>query len=105
MKRILVIEDDKDIVELVRYNLEKDGFQVASSADGATGLAQIRKAPPDLLVLDLMLPKLSGLEICKGVRKDVRLHRLPVGILTAKGEEADRVGGLKLGPDASVPKP
>ena len=81
MKRVLVIEDDKDIVELVRYNLEKDGYQVFSSGDGTTGLAQVRKAPPDLLILDLMLPKLSGLEICKEVRKDVSLNRLPVLIL------------------------
>lgn len=105
MKRVLVIEDDKDIVELVRYNLEKDGYQVTASADGATGLAQIRKAPPDLLVLDLMLPKLSGLEICKEVRKDMGLNRLPVLILTAKGEEADRVVGLELGADDYVTKP
>jgi len=105
MKRILVIEDDKDIVELVKYNLEKDGFQVASTGDGANGLTQVRKAPPDLLVLDLMLPKLSGLEICKEVRKDVALNRLPILILTAKGEEADRVVGLELGADDYVTKP
>src|ERR1700747_794791 len=76
MKRVLVIEDDKDIVELVKYNLEKDGYQLYSSADGATGLAQVRKTPPDLLILDLMLPKVSGLEICKEVRKEVSLTRL-----------------------------
>jgi two-component system, OmpR family, alkaline phosphatase synthesis response regulator PhoP len=105
MKRVLVIEDDKDIVELVRYNLEKDGYQVVASSDGATGLAQIRKAPPDILILDLMLPKLSGLEICKEVRKDVSLNRLPILILTAKGEEADRVVGLELGADDYVTKP
>jgi two-component system alkaline phosphatase synthesis response regulator PhoP len=105
MKRILLIEDDKDIVELVRYNLEKDGYQVLSAAEGASGLAQIRKAPPDLLVLDLMLPKLSGLEICKEVRKDISLNRLPILILTAKGEEADRVVGLELGADDYVTKP
>jgi two-component system, OmpR family, alkaline phosphatase synthesis response regulator PhoP len=105
MKRIQVIEDDKDIIELVRYNLEKDGFQVIASSDGATGLAQIRKAPPDLVVLDLMLPKLSGLDICKEVRKDASLNRLPILILTAKGEEADRVVGLELGADDYVTKP
>jgi two-component system alkaline phosphatase synthesis response regulator PhoP len=105
MKRVLVIEDDKDIVELVRYNLEKDGYQIMASSDGAMGLAQIRKAPPDLLILDLMLPKLSGLEICKEVRKDVGLNRLPILILTAKGEEADRVVGLELGADDYVTKP
>ena len=105
MKRVLVIEDDKDIVELVRYNLEKDGYQVSASADGATGLAQIRKVAPDLLILDLMLPKLSGLEICKEIRKDVTLNRLTILILTAKGEEADRVVGLELGADDYVTKP
>jgi len=105
MKRILVVEDDKDIVELVRYNLEKDGYQVAANSDGATGLAQIRKTPPDLLILDLMLPKFSGLDICKEVRRDVSLNRLPILILTAKGEEADRVVGLELGADDYVTKP
>src|SRR6202790_4553880 len=105
MKRILVVEDDKAIVELVRYNLEKDGFQVAASGDGATGLAQVRKAPPDLLILDLMLPKVAGLDICKEVRRDASLNRLPILILTAKGEEADRVVGLELGADDYVTKP
>jgi two-component system alkaline phosphatase synthesis response regulator PhoP len=105
MKRILVIEDDKDIVELVRYNLEKDGYQVTSTGDGGAGLAQLRKSPPDLLVLDLMLPKISGLDICKDVRRDAGLNRLPILILTAKGEEADRVVGLELGADDYVTKP
>ena len=105
MKRILLVEDDKDIVELVRYNLEKEDFQVMSTADGAAGLTQIRKAMPDLLILDLMLPKLSGLDICKEIRRDASLNRLPVLILTAKGEEADRVVGLELGADDYVTKP
>jgi two-component system, OmpR family, alkaline phosphatase synthesis response regulator PhoP len=105
MKRILVIEDDKDIVELVRYNLEKDGYQVLASGDGANGLAQIRRMPPDLLILDLMLPKMSGLEVCKEIRKDINLNRLPILILTAKGDEADRVVGLELGADDYVTKP
>ncbi|MGB6482494.1 MAG: response regulator [Candidatus Acidiferrales bacterium] len=103
--RILVVEDDKDIVELVRYNLEKDDYQVTACSDGATGLAQIRKSPPDLLLLDLMLPKLSGLEICKEIRRDDRLGRLPILMLTARGEEADRVVGLELGADDYVTKP
>ncbi len=101
----MVVEDDKDIVELVRYNLEKDGYQVTASGDGATGLAQIRKSPPDLLILDLMLPKLSGLEICREIRRDDRLGRLPILMLTARGEEADRVVGLELGADDYVTKP
>lgn len=103
--RILVIEDDKDIVELVRYNFEKDGYQVTACSDGATGLAQVRKCVPDLLVLDLMLPKLSGLEICKEIRRDDRLARLPILMLTARGDEADRVVGLELGADDYVTKP
>lgn len=103
--RVLLIEDDKDIVELVRYNLEKDGYQVSACSDGAIGLAQIRKTPPDLLLLDLMLPKLSGLEICKEIRRDDRLGRLPILIISARGEEADRVVGLELGADDYVTKP
>jgi len=105
MKRILLIEDDKDIVELVRYNLEKEGFQVVAASDGLTGLGQLKKSPPDLLLLDLMLPRLSGLEICKEVRRDASLNRLPILILTARGEEADRVVGLELGADDYVTKP
>lgn len=103
--RILIIEDDKDIVELVRYNLEKDGYQVGACSEGVAGLAQIRKTSPDLLILDLMLPKLSGLEICKEIRRDDKLNRLPILMLTARGEEADRVVGLELGADDYVTKP
>jgi len=105
VKRILIVEDDRDIVELVRYNLEQEGFSVAAQADGASGLAQIRKAPPDLLILDLMLPRLSGLEICKAVRREPILNRLPILMLTARGEESDRVIGLELGADDYVTKP
>lgn len=104
-KKILLIEDDRDIVELVRYNMEKEGFQLMAVGDGASGLAQVRKSPPDLLLLDLMLPKLSGLEICKEVRRDETLNRLPIVMLTARGEEADRVVGLELGADDYVTKP
>ena len=103
--RILIIEDDKDIVELVRYNLEKEGFQALACGDGASGLGQIKKSPPDLLVLDLMLPKISGLEICKEIRRDDKLNRLPILMLTARGDEADRVVGLELGADDYVTKP
>jgi phosphate regulon transcriptional regulator PhoB len=105
MKRILIIEDDRDIVELVRYNLANEGFQVTSAGDGSTGLAQVKKTPPDLLLLDLMLPKLSGLEICKEIRRDASLNRLPILMLTARGEEADRVVGLEMGADDYVTKP
>ncbi|HKV28615.1 MAG TPA: response regulator transcription factor [Candidatus Acidoferrales bacterium] len=103
--RVLIIEDDKDIVELVRYNLEKDSFHVVACGDGVAGLAQIRKSSPHLLILDLMLPKLSGLEICKEIRRDEKLNRLPILMLTARGEEADRIVGLELGADDYVTKP
>src|SRR5260221_13553370 len=83
MKRVLLIEDDRDIGELVRYNLEREGFQVAAATDGASGLAQIRKTPPDILLLDLMQQKLSGLHICKEIRPDTSLTRLPILMLTA----------------------
>ena len=105
MKRILIIEDDRDIVELVRYNLTNEGFQVSAAHDGSTGLSTLKKTPPDLLLLDLMLPKLSGLEICREVRRDDSLNRLPILMLTARGEEADRVVGLEMGADDYVTKP
>lgn len=105
MKRILIIEDDRDIVELVRYNLGNEGFQVSVALDGEAGLAALKKSPPDLLLLDLMLPKLSGLDICREVRKDDSFSRLPVLMLTARAEEADRVVGLEIGADDYVVKP
>jgi phosphate regulon transcriptional regulator PhoB len=105
VKRILIIEDDRDIVELVRYNLTSEGFEVSAAGDGILGLAQLRKAPPDLLLLDLMLPKMTGLEICKEIRRDAALNRLPILMVTARGEEADRVVGLEMGADDYVTKP
>ena len=105
MKRVLIIEDDKDIVELVRYNLANEGFQVSAAFDGSAGLNTLKKTPPDLLLLDLMLPKLSGLEICREVRRDDSLNRLPILMLTARGDEADRVVGLEMGADDYVTKP
>jgi phosphate regulon transcriptional regulator PhoB len=105
MRRVLIIEDDKDIVELVRYNLEKEGFQVSSAEDGVAGLAQAKSTPPDLLVLDLMLPRLPGLDVCKELRRDESLPKFPILVLTARGEEADRVVGLEMGADDYVTKP
>src|SRR6202051_1243829 len=105
MKRILIIEDDRDIVELVRYNLANEGFQVNAAFDGSSGLNTLKKTPPDLLLLDLMLPKLSGLDICREIRRDDSLNRLPILMLTARGDEADRVVGLEMGADDYVTKP
>ena len=105
MKRILIIEDDRDIVELVRYNLANEGFQVQAASDGSSGLSALKKNPPDLLLLDLMLPKISGLDICREIRRDESLNRLPILMLTARGDEADRVVGLEMGADDYVTKP
>src|SRR5260370_26699144 len=96
MKRILIIEDDRDIVELVRYNLANEGFQVNAAFDGSSALNSLHKTPPDLLLLDLMLPKVSGLDICREGRLDESLNRLPILNLTSRGEQADRVVGLQM---------
>ncbi len=105
MKRILIIEDDKGIVELVRYALEKEAFEVAAALDGVSGLARVKQQTPDLLILDLMQPRLSGLEICRQIRSDRKLRRLPVLILSVRSHEADRVTALELGADDYVTKP
>ncbi len=101
-ERIAVIEDDREITKLLRYNLEQDGYTVLYAGDGEAGLALVRKSRPDLVILDLMLPKMSGLEVCKIVRAE---SAVPIIILTAKREETDRVLGLELGADDYVTKP
>jgi two-component system alkaline phosphatase synthesis response regulator PhoP len=105
MKRVLVIEDDPDVVELLRYNLEKEDFEVDAAFDGKAGLEKIKRGSVDLLVLDLMLPGLSGIEVCKEIRKSLDIASLPVIVLTARGDETDRVLGLELGADDYVTKP
>ncbi|HZT70346.1 MAG TPA: response regulator [Terriglobia bacterium] len=104
-QRIVIIEDEKDIVDLVRYNFRKEGFDVESFSSGKEGLEYLRKNPADLILLDIMLPDLDGIEICKRVRADERLKSLPIIFLTAKGEEIDRVVGLEVGADDYVVKP
>ena len=104
-QRIVLIEDEKDIIELVRYNFRKDGFEVASFVSGKEGLEHLRRSPADLVLLDIMLPDLDGLEICKRLRAEERTKSLPVIFLTAKGEEIDRVLGLEIGADDYVVKP
>jgi len=101
-EKILVIEDDKDIVRLLKYNLEKEGYRVVAVTDGEAGFAAVRKERPDLLILDVMIPKLDGFELVKLVRKE---SRVPVLMLTARKEEVDRVLGLELGADDYVTKP
>ncbi|HEX9842528.1 MAG TPA: response regulator transcription factor [bacterium] len=103
--RILVVEDEEDILELVRFNLAKDGFRVEGLASGEEGLRAVRSQPPDLLILDLMLPGMDGLEVCRRLRADEATRQVPIVMLTAKGEEADIVTGLELGADDYIPKP
>ncbi len=104
-QRIVIIEDEKDIVDLVRYNFRKEGFDVESFGSGKEGLEYVRKSSTDLVLLDIMLPDLDGMEICRRVRADERLKGLPIIFLTAKGEEIDRVVGLEIGADDYVVKP
>jgi two-component system phosphate regulon response regulator PhoB len=103
--RILVIEDESSLVELLRYNLEREGFRVTSANDGEEGLVRLAEEKPDLLVLDWMLPHVSGIEICRQVRRRSELRDLPVIMLTARGEESDRIRGLDVGADDYVTKP
>jgi two-component system phosphate regulon response regulator PhoB len=103
--KVLVIDDEKDIVALLRYHLEKAGFQCLEGMDGTTALRLVREHHPDLLILDLMLPGLDGLEICRQLRQDAATARLPILMLTAKAEEVDRVVGLEVGADDYVVKP
>ena len=102
---ILIIDDEKDLNELVRYNLEKDQFDVICATDGQSGLEIATKHRPDLIVLDLMMPGMDGLEVCRELRGDARTARIPVIMLTARATEADRVVGLEMGADDYITKP
>jgi DNA-binding response OmpR family regulator len=102
---ILVIDDEKDIQELVRYNLEKEGYDVIVARDGSSGLDIALRHRPDLIVLDLMMPGMDGLEVCRRLRSDDRGRRVPLLMLTAKATETDRVVGLEFGADDYVTKP
>lgn len=105
MQQIFVVEDEKDLVELLTYNLEKDGYRVLSEMDGAAALKRIPEKMPDLVLLDLMLPKTDGLTICKTLKSNPKTSHIPVVMLTAKGEESDKIVGLELGADDYVTKP
>jgi two-component system phosphate regulon response regulator PhoB len=103
---IVIIEDEPDLVEILRYNLERAGYTVRAALTGGHGLAEIARDPrPDLVLLDLMLPDLPGTEICRRLRAGERTRDLPVLMLTAKGEEIDRVVGFELGADDYMVKP
>lgn len=104
-KYILVVDDEADLVELVSYNLRKEGFIVESASDGESALKKIKKGNYDLLILDLMLPGIQGIELCRIVRNDPKNSGLPIIMLTAKGEEIDRIVGLEMGADDYMTKP
>ncbi len=105
VKKILIVEDESDLIKLLKYNLEKEGFRVSYATDGSIALAEVRRDPPDLVILDLMLPGLDGLEVCRQLRRSDKFARIPVLMLSARSEEADRIVGLELGADDYVTKP
>jgi DNA-binding response OmpR family regulator len=103
--RILIAEDDHEVVELIRVYLEKEGFAVTAAGDGEAALALVEAVVPDLLVLDVMLPKLDGWAVCRRIRENEATRLLPVVMLTSRGDEMDRVLGLELGADDYITKP
>lgn len=104
-KHILVVEDEEDILALLHYNLVREGFRVSLAGSGEEGLETIAEDPPDLVVLDLMLPGMDGLQVCRALKQDANTRNIAVVMVTAKGEETDVVAGLELGADDYVTKP
>ena len=105
MKKILVVDDEKDIVDLIEYNLKKEGFSVTQTYDGESAVAIAKKQKLDLMILDLMLPKMNGLDVCKAIRRNTETANLPIIMLTAKGDEIDKIIGLEIGADDYITKP
>jgi DNA-binding response OmpR family regulator len=103
--KILVVDDEPDVVRLIEFNLKAAGYDVITAEDGAEALQRARSASPDLMVLDLMLPEVEGIEVCKLLRRDPATAKVPIIILTAKAAEVDRILGLELGADDYVTKP
>ncbi len=104
-KRVIVVDDEPDIVDLVVYNLAKDGYVTESARSGTEALKKLREERYDMVILDLMLPEMDGLELCRTMKKDPSLSDVPIIMLTARGEEIDRVLGLELGADDYITKP
>jgi len=105
MKKVLIIEDEKDLAELLAFNIEKEGYVAICVHDGKLGLERAGTELPDLILLDLMLPGLLGTEVCKALRKDQRTAHIPIIMITAKGDEIDRVVGFEVGADDYIVKP
>ncbi len=104
-ERILVVDDEEDLLELISYNLGKEGYRVECVASGEEAIATARSSLPDLIVLDLLLPRVDGLEVCRILKRDPKTQHVPIVMLTAKSEEADVVSGLELGADDYITKP
>lgn len=104
-ERILVVDDEEDLLELIKYNLAKEGYRCAGVSTGEEAIRRARSDLPDLMVLDLLLPNVDGLEVCRVLKNDARTKHIPVVMLTAKGEEADMVTGLEMGADDYLAKP
>ncbi|MEW6008209.1 MAG: response regulator [Candidatus Omnitrophota bacterium] len=104
-EKILIVEDDKNISKLVKYNLEKQDFECLTAITGEEALEVLSKFPIDLIILDIMLPKMDGFETCRLIKQDPKLKNIPIVMLTAKGEEVDRIVGLELGADDYIVKP
>jgi two-component system, OmpR family, alkaline phosphatase synthesis response regulator PhoP len=103
--KILIVDDEQDIVDLVAYNLEKEGFTTIKAYDGGDVLKTVKTQKPDLLILDLMLPHMNGLDICRAIRANPEIAHIPVIMLTAKGDEVDKIIGLEIGADDYITKP
>lgn len=104
-EKILIVEDEKDIVKMLDYNLEKEGYKVLSAYDGEDALVVAGREHPDLIILDLMMPKIDGLEVCRTLKKENKTASIPIIMLTAKTQESDKIVGLELGADDYVTKP
>lgn len=104
-EKILIVEDEKEIADLITYNLKKENFDVSIAFDGEQALEKLRNEIFDIVILDLMLPKLNGLEICKIIRNNPKMHKTGILIVTAKTEEVDRILGLEMGADDYITKP
>lgn len=104
-RTILIVDDEEDLLELLQYNLGKEGFRTVTASDGVEGLKRAREEDPDLIILDIMMPKLDGIDVCRSIRHDASLREKPVIMLTARTEDGDFVAGLDVGADIYLGKP
>ena len=103
--RVLIVEDEASLVTMLRYNLEKEGFDVSEASDGEEAMIVAEESPPDAIILDWMLPRMSGIEVCRQFRRRTITRAVPIIMLTARGEETDKVRGLNVGADDYMTKP